>query len=209
MAIANRLALLLPLCLVLVACAGKIVNFTDGEAACKEGVCDGVFYYRMKVVHVRYVQDKVLDKDGGVVRFAGGQNGEACIPVLVEEFKQVPELKPSLISYKPGLFEDSKFSVEFGASGNITSVGVDVTSGAKNAAEAISSVATSLKVLKADAGILSGKKPVEWVSLDDQPFTDVPYCNAGSIPYRPGGDGGSGGKSGNCQIHFGKEICTE
>ncbi|WP_338443872.1 hypothetical protein QCL51_17780 [Pseudomonas sp. LTR0] len=209
MIVAFKCASLLPLALMMSACSGKIVNITDGETACKEGVCNGVFYYRMKIVPVKYIQDKVLNKDGGVVRFAGGQNGEACIPVLVEELKQVPELTPSLIYYKPGLFEDSKFSVEFGDSGNIISLGVDVASGAKNAVEALSTVATTLKVLKADADIFSGAKPVEWVPLEQQPFTSAPYCNAGSIPYRLGGAMGVGGASESCHLQFGKRGCTE
>ncbi|MCK8664856.1 hypothetical protein M1M11_08160 [Pseudomonas azerbaijanoccidens] len=163
-------------------CSGKIVNYMDARQGCDKGVCDGIFYYRLTQHTTKYYQDKIVDKDGNVLRFSGGSGDKSCVPVEITEVKLVPEEHPSLITYKPGIFEDSKFNVGLGASGNITSVGVDATSGAKAAIEAVSTIASTAKVLKTDANILAGKQPPQWVSPTDQPVAGAPYCNAGRIP---------------------------
>lgn len=126
-------------------CSGKIVNYMDARQGCDRGVCDGIFYYRLTQHTTKYYQDKIVDKDGNVLRFSGGSGDKSCVPIEITEVKLVPEEHPSLITYKPGIFEDSKFNVGLGASGNITSVGVDATSGAKAAIEAVSTIASTAK----------------------------------------------------------------
>lgn len=165
----------------LVGCSGKILDYTNASDGCSKGVCSGVHYYRLKWHTFYYYQDRILDGDGKIIRFAGGSDTEACIPIITAESKLIPESDPSLIAYDPGPFEDSKFSVELGDQGNLKSVGVETTSGAKAAIEAVSTIASTAKVLKADAGILAGTTPPAWVSPDQQPIPPMPYCNSGNI----------------------------
>lgn len=194
-------------------CSGKIVNYMDARQGCDKGVCDGILYYRLKQQITTYIQDKIVDKDGNLLRFSGGSGDKSCIPVEITETKFVPEDLPSLITYKPGIFEDSKFNLGLGASGNITSVGVDATSGAKAAIEAVSTIATTAKVLKADAKILSGDQRPDWALPSDQPLASAPYCNAGRIPTEPfhknSGNPPHKPPSGpDCSMGVNREVCT-
>lgn len=184
-------ALALAICVFgLSGCSGHIVNRPDLPLACYpiselskkqqealaksgEKVCTGVIYYRLVETQDIYWYDRILDKDSKIVRHAGGIGQERCTPVEMMETKLAPSSSPSLISYDPGLLETSKFSVGLTPAGTLASVGAESTPMGKAAADALSSIVTSIKVLKVDANIMldGGNLP--------------PYCNAGRLPFKP------------------------
>lgn len=176
--------------LTLAGCSGHIVNSPDLPLACypyadlskpeqeklaksDEKVCSGVIYHRLVEVSDTYWYDRVLDKDGKIVRHAGGIAQERCIAVEMVETKLAPSSSASLISYDPGLLETSKFTVGLTPAGTLASVGADSTPMGKAATEALASIVTSIKVLKVDANIM-----LHGGSL-------APYCNAGRLPFKP------------------------
>lgn len=187
-----RTSLLAISVLILAGCSGKIVNSPDLPLACyphadltkaqqeelaksddNDKVCSGVIYHRLVETNDIYWYDRVLDKDGKIVRHAGGIGQERCFAVEMQETKLAPSSSPSLISYDPGLLETSKFTVGLTSVGTLASVGADSTPMGKAAAEALASIVTSIKVLKVDANVM-----MDGGSL-------APYCNAGRLPFQP------------------------
>ncbi|MCG8910301.1 hypothetical protein [Pseudomonas sp. DP-17] len=186
----HRASALVVCALIVTGCTGHIVNRPDLPLACRqverlssdeqktlaesdEKVCSGVIYYPLAEVKETYWYDRILDKDGKITRHAGGIGQERCAAVEITETKLAPSNSASLISYDPGLLENSKFTVGLTPAGTLASVGTDSTPMGKAAAEALSSIVTSIKVLKIDANIMleNGSLP--------------PYCNAGRLPFKP------------------------
>ncbi|WP_141696567.1 hypothetical protein [Pseudomonas sp. S3E12] len=150
---------------VLAGCSGKIVTYE--QADCKSG-CEGVPFFRLVQVKEQYIQDKILNKEGEMLRYAGGDKSTGCFAVQITETKLIPAAKESYIRYEAGWLETSKFSVDLKDNGSLAKVGADSTPGLKMAVDAVSTLATAYGTVK------SADK--------SKPTIQLPYCNAGRVP---------------------------
>lgn len=156
----------------LAGCSGTIVS-QGNMKKCLIERCEGVLYYPLQPSITKFYFDKIVDKDGKVLNWAGAAGSKRCIPVEVETVTMVPAPEPSLLSYEPGFLETSKFNVSLTPTGTLASVGAESTPGAKMATDALASLASSLKTTTESGvfGITSQVLP--------------PYCSSGQAPVRP------------------------
>ncbi|NMX38843.1 hypothetical protein HBO34_13290 [Pseudomonas veronii] len=150
---------------VLAGCSGKIVTYEQSD--CKNG-CEGVPFFRLVQVKEHYIQDKILNKEGEMLRYAGGDENTGCFAVQVTETKLIPAAQESYIRYEAGWLETSKFLVDLNDNGSLAKVGADSTPGLKMAVDAVSTLATAYGTVK------SADKSKSKIQL--------PYCNAGRVP---------------------------
>lgn len=136
--------LLIAILVVLAGCSGRVVTYDSG--ACKEHRCNGVPIYVLAEKTTTYRYDRILGKDGDIVRISGDRNGNSCNQVEVTEQKLVPS-EQKYLGYEPGIFETSKFNVDLNANGTVSKVGVESTPAVKETAEAIAALVTSYRTL--------------------------------------------------------------
>jgi len=145
--------------ITLSACSGTLSTITEIEKACLEfdgSRCvryAGIIVRPLKKQPRRYIRDKILKTDGTVTHFENGAGAAGCQPVLIEEEVLAPALDEEyVIQYDPALFEIAEFSVNLNANGTISSVGTKSTSGGKTAADTLSVLATTGKLLSHGQG---------------------------------------------------------
>lgn len=120
-----------------------------------------------------YYLDRILDKDGKVIRIYTGTSEDskdtACNLVEVKEAQIAPDvdpLKTRYIAYDPGWLETSTFGVELD-NGVITKVNSSSTPGVKVAADALSTIVSAVRLA------------TKGESLTDA--TDYASCTAGRL----------------------------
>lgn len=143
---------------LLAGCSGQIYVMDSDQAAEQYGENKsktryvGVPFSPLKEQLQTYYQDRILDKDGKIIKLYTGTEQDkaetACDPVKIQESKIVKDVsadKIRYISYKPGWLESSTFNVEL-SDGAISKVNSSSTPGVKVTAEALSTIISAARL---------------------------------------------------------------
>ncbi|MCO8161080.1 hypothetical protein NJC38_02800 [Pseudomonas sp. 21LCFQ010] len=152
----------------LVGCSGHFVTHKGvGSENCdSNGACKGVPFYlsepRIETKHLTYTPAV----GGKPARYSDKTGNEGCLAVNAEVVVNRRSEDLRYLSYQPGFFEYAKLSVDLNDNGTVSKVSVEPSSGLKEAAEAISSLADAYKVVRVDA------------RADRNVSADTPICTA-------------------------------
>ncbi|UOK36824.1 hypothetical protein MJP36_20225 [Pseudomonas palleroniana] len=143
---------------ILTGCSGHIYVMNSDQAAQKFGSENektryvGVPFSPLRERIYTYYQDRILDKDGKVIKIFTGTDADtaatACDPVKIQEAQIAADVDPrniKYISYEPGIFETSNFGVEL-ENGAISKVTSSSTPGVKVVADAASTIVSAARL---------------------------------------------------------------